>query len=139
MVPQILISSSAALVLLSGLLHLQGSFFLFDRDLEPSDPEFKRRMKDVALNISPTTDMWRAWIGFNSLFAAGLLLFGAVFGYLALFEFDALVTTPVLLVVGALYLGSLVVLSQRFLFRLPAAAFALCLGLYVVGVLMQWR
>lgn len=133
MLAQILIVSSTVLMLILGILHLQGSFFLFDTDLEPRDSELKAQMKRVALNISPTTNMWRAWIGFNAMFALGLLLFGLVFGYLALFKFSDLTDTPFLLVVGGLYLASLIGFSHRYLFLIPAAAFALCLVLYGAG------
>ena len=133
MFAQILIISSAALLLLIGLLHLQGSFFLFNKDLEPRDEDLKEQMKQGALKISPQTSLWRAWIGFNAMLAFGLLLFGLVFGYLALLDFAYLIGTPFLLWVGALYLMSLVVFSWVFLFYLPALAFTFCLILYGVG------
>ena len=133
MFAQILITASAGLMILIGILHLQGSFFLFDRDLEPNDAALKEQMQKGALKISPKTNVWRAWMGFNAMFALGLLLFGLSFGYLALFRFDTLTDTPFLPIIGALYLGSLTLLSGRYLFRIPTLGFALCFILYAVG------
>lgn len=134
MFAQILIFASAALVFLSGVLHLLGSFFVFDNDLKPKVPALIEQMKNVALNISPATDMWRAWIGFNALFSIGLLLFGLVYGYLSLFSFDTLTKSPILLLVGALYLAGLTGLAGIYLFSLPTLGFALCFILFCIGV-----
>ncbi len=133
MFAQILIVAGAALTTLLGILHLQGSFFLFDKDLEPHDDALKEHMKRSSLKISPATNVWRAWIGFNAQFALGLLLFGLSFGYLGLFKFAALTQMPFLLLVGSLYLIGLTLLSLRLLFHLPALAFALCFILHTVG------
>jgi hypothetical protein len=131
MLPQILISASAAIGLLAGALHLHGTFF--GPDLRPRDPELEARMKEVSLNVSSQTTMWKAWIGFNAILSLGLMLFGLSYGYLAIFQFSVLQQSPFLLGVGSIFLAGLVVLWKRYTYYLPAAVFALSLVLYGVG------
>jgi hypothetical protein len=77
-----LIGASAAIVLLLGLAHLlftfRGPAFM------PRDRVLKARMEEVAPVISRETTIWRAWVGFNASHSFGAILFGAVWGYLAL-------------------------------------------------------
>jgi hypothetical protein len=131
MVPQILISASGAIALLAGTLHLHGTFF--GPDLRPRDPELEARMKDVPLNVSSQTTMWKAWIGFNAILSLGLMLFGLLYGYLAAFRFAVLQQSPFLLLVGLVFLASLVVIWKRYTYYLPAVVFAVSLVLYGVG------
>ena len=53
MISQFLLSTSAAIVLLAGTLHLHGIFF--GSDLRPSDPSLEARMRKVAMNVSDRT------------------------------------------------------------------------------------
>jgi hypothetical protein len=134
MLPQILIAASAVIGLLAGTLHLQGTFF--GSDLRPQDPELETRMKEVALNVSSQTTMWKAWIGFNSILSLGLMLFGLLYGYLAVFQFAVLQQFPFLLLIGFTFLASLVVLWKRYTYYLPVVVFAVALILYGVGAVM---
>jgi hypothetical protein len=131
MLPQILIAASAAIWLLAGALHLHGTFF--GSDLRPHDPKLEARMKEVALNVSSQTAMWKAWLGFNAILSLGLMLFGLVYGYLAVFQFALLQQSPFLLLVGVIFLASLVVLWKLYTYYLPAVVSALALVLYAVG------
>jgi len=131
MLPQVLISASAAIALLAGALHLHGTFF--GPDLRPQDPELEARMKEVSPNVSSKTTMWKAWIGFNAILSLGLMLFGLLYGYLATFRFAVLQQSPFLLVVGSIFLVGLVVLWKRYTYYLPAVVFAISLVLYGVG------
>jgi hypothetical protein len=131
MLSQILLTASAAITLLAGALHLYGTFF--GPDLRPRDPELEKRMKEVPLVDSSQTTMWKAWIGFNAILSLGLMLFGVLYGYLSTFRFQVLLQVPLLLVVGAIFLGGLVVLFWRYLYNLPAVVFAVALVLYAVG------
>ncbi len=77
--------------------------------------------------------MWKAWIGFNAIQSLGLMLFGLLYGYLAIFQFQVLLQDRFLQLVGAIFLVSLVVLAKRYLFNIPVVVFAISLVLYVVG------
>ena len=131
MLPQILISASAAIGLFAGTLHLHGTFF--GPDLRPQDPELEARMKEVSPHVTSQTTMWKAWIGFNAIMSLGLMLFGLLYGYLAIFQFAVLQQSPFLLLVGFIFLAGLVVLWKRYTFYLPVVVFAISLVLYVVG------
>ena len=77
--------------------------------------------------------MWKAWIGFNAILSLGLMLFGLLYGYLAVFEFAVLQQSPFLLLVGFIFLTSLVVVWKRYTYYLPVVVFAISLVLYGVG------
>ena len=56
--------------------------------------------------------MWRAWVGFNASHSMGLILFGLVFGFLALAQDHLLFHSPFLLFVGLAMLGGFVALCK---------------------------
>ena len=134
MLSQILISASAAIGLFTGTMHLYGTFF--DPDLRPQDPELEARMKECSLNISSQTTMWKAWIGFNAIMSLGLMLFGVLYGYLAIFQFVLLQQSPVLLLAGFIFLTSSVVLWKLYTYYLPVVVFSISFVLYVVGAIV---
>jgi hypothetical protein len=131
MFSQILISASAAIWLLAGTLHLHGTFF--SPDLRPQDSELEATMKEISPNVTSQTTMWKTWIGFNAIMSLGLMLFGLLYGYLAVFEFAVLQQSPFLLLVGLTFLASLVVLWKRYTYYLPVLVSAISLVLYGVG------
>lgn len=131
MLPIILISAGAVITLIAGALHLGGTFL--GPDLRPQDPALKARMKEVPLVDSSQTTMWKAWLGFNAILSLGLIFFGVLYGYLSTFHFQVLLQVPLVLWVGAVFLGSLVVIFQRYLYYLPAVVFATAFVLYLVG------
>lgn len=124
--PQILISASAAIVLIVGALHLVFTFY--GHRLRPRDPDLETRMKQVSPGITRQTTMWKTWIGFNASHSIGLMLFGVVYGYLALLQLQVLLQSWFLLWVGAVFLLSFLYLhgatsSER---RWPASQPPLC-------------
>ena len=131
MLPRILISASAAIGLVAGTLHLHGTYF--GPDLRPRDPELEESMRRVALNVSSRTTMWNAWIAFNAILSFGLMLFGLLYGYLAMFRFAVLQTSPFLLSLGLVFLAGLVVIWKRYTYHLPVVVFTVALLLYGVG------
>jgi hypothetical protein len=132
MLPQILIAAGAAIGLFAGTLHLHSTFF--GPDLRPHDPALEAHMQAVAPNVTSQTTMWKVWIGFNAILSLGLMLFGLVYGYLAVFHFAVLRQSLFLLVVGGVFLASLVVLWKRYTYDLPVVVFTIALVLYGVGV-----
>ena len=135
--PAMLIGASAAIVLLLGLTHLlftfRGPAFM------PRDRALKARMEEVAPVISRETTIWRAWVGFNASHSFGAILFGAVWGYLALVHETFLFGSGFLLVLGLLLLCGYVFLAQRYWFSTPFRGILLALVLYVVALLPVWR
>ena len=132
MLPRLLITASAAIVLILGTLHLVYTF-ASDKFL-PRDPSVAEQMKRVSPVITSETTMWRVWTGYNASHSLGAMLFGVVYGYLSLFRFEMLLQDRFLLLVGALFLASFVVLAKRYWFSVPLTGVSTSLVLYVAGV-----
>ena len=132
----LLIAASAAVVLLLGLLHLLYTFY--GPKLAPRDPELRTRMQQVAPVITRQTTIWKAWVGFNASHSFGLILFGAVYGYLALAHGDFLFRSAFLVVLGLLLLAGYAVLAKRYFFRIPLQGVLLATLLYALGLIARW-
>ena len=118
-----LVAASAAIMLL-GLLHLLYTFY--SPQLLPRDDALHTRMQEVSPVITRQTTMWKAWVGFNASHSYGLILFGTVYGYLALAHSDVLFQSVFLLSLGLLWLFGYVFLAKRYFF--PHAATGRPLG-----------
>jgi hypothetical protein len=118
-----LVTASAAIVALLGTAHLLYTFH--GSKLSPRDPELQTRMQQTSLRITRQTTMWKAWIGFNASHGCGLLLFGAVYGYLALTQADLLFRSVFLGGLGLLSLFAYAVLAKQYFFRAPFRAVVL--------------
>jgi len=133
MLSQIAISTSAVLMLVVGVAHLHATFF--GSKLSPRDPALEARMKQAPLGVTDKTTMWRGWIAFNATQSLGFMLFGALYGYLSMFHFQMLLQARFVLVAGAVFLASLLVVAKRYMFNGPVVAFGACLVLYVAGAM----
>lgn len=135
--PSALMAVAAGTILLLGMLHLFLTFA--GTGLHPRDARLQRRMQQVAPRLTPETSMWRAWIGFNASHGLGALLFGLVFGYLALARPALLFADPFLLALAVALPGSLLWLAWRYWFGVPfaglALAFACCLASVTLAAL----
>jgi hypothetical protein len=130
-----LVASSAAIVLLLGLIHLLHTFH--GPKLLPRDPELKARMQQVSPVITRQTTMWKGWVGFNASHSYGLILFGAVYGYLALAHSDFLFQSVFLVSLGLILLFGYVFLARRYFFRIPLLGALLATFLYALGLIVS--
>src|SRR5271167_911171 len=78
----ILMVLSASIIFTLGVVHLVYTFW--GPKLTPHDPALQISMSQIASVITKETTMWRRWVGFNASHSMGLILFGLVFGFLAL-------------------------------------------------------
>ena len=124
----LLFAASAAVIFALGLAHLIYTFR--GPKLHPRDADLETRMKSVSPVISRQTTMWKAWIGFNASHSAGALLFGAVYGYLALIQQALLFSSAFLLALGALMLAAYVALGKLYWFSVPYRCILLASVLY---------
>lgn len=131
-----LIAASAAIMLLLGLMHLLYTFY--GPKLLPRERELQTRMQQVSPVITRQTTMWKAWVGFNASHGYGLILFGAVYGYLALAHGDFLFQSVFLLSLGLILLFGYVFLAKRYFFRIPLRAVLLATFLYVLALIVRW-
>jgi hypothetical protein len=81
--------------------------------------------------------MWRSWVGFNASHSMGLILFGLVFGFLALAHGQFLFESPFLLVVGLAMLSGWVVLCKVYFFSAPLTGVGISLACYVVSIALS--
>jgi len=111
-----LIAASAAVIFALGALHLWYTFR--GNKLHPRDPELCARLEQAPLVLTRQTTMWKAWVGFNASHSFGALLFGAIYGYLALVHSAFLLQSRFLL-----SLGLLALLAYAFLGNATGSAF----------------
>jgi hypothetical protein len=123
---------SAIIVGLLGTGHLVLTYV--GPKLLPRDRALQPAMDAVAPVITAQTTIWRCWIGFNASHSLGAILFGLVFGYLALEPSRLFYSSGYLQAVGAVVLLSYVVLARRYWFLTPLAGLSLALLLYVGGL-----
>ena len=131
-----LVAASAAVILLLGLVHLLYTFH--GNKLHPRDAALEARLRDVSLVIARETTMWKAWIGFNASHSCSAILFGLVYGYLALVQGSFLFASPFLLVLGLVFLMGYVFLSKVYWFGAPFRGIVLATALYVIALLVAW-
>ena len=132
MLAMILVATSAAIILILGSAHLLYTFV--GPKLLPRDADLQSAMKSNAPVISKETTMWKAWIGFNASHSMGAILFGLVYGYLALLHTELLFASTYLMIVGAAMLTGLLVLGKLYWFRAPFIGIAVSLICYVGGI-----
>lgn len=128
-----LIAVAAAIIFGLGLLHLVLTFR--GPKLLPRDRELRAQMEHSALVLTRETSVWKAWIGFNASHSLGAMLFGAVYGHLALVQPAALASSPFLLAVGAALLLAYAWLGRRYWFSVPFRGIVLSLLLYAAGMI----
>lgn len=131
---QILIAISAGIIMLLGLLHL--AYTYFGNKLHPRDADLLARLKTTSPVISRQTTVWKAWIGFNASHSLGAILFGVVFGYLALQQPLLLLHSYVLGLTGLIVLGAYLTMAKLYWFARPLQGIAVALLFYVAGFIM---
>jgi hypothetical protein len=136
MTSQTLITASAAIILMLGLLHLLYTFR--GQKLQPRDSSLETQMKTVSPVITRQTTMWKAWVGFNASHSYGAILFGSVYGYLALTNSEFLFESRFLCVLGLLFLGGYVVLAKLYWFSVPFRWIVIATVCYTAGLAVAW-
>jgi hypothetical protein len=134
-IARILMCISALITLVLGTIHFIYTFW--GRKLWPRDADLQTTMSKVPLVISSETLMWKTWVAFNASHSLGLILYGLVYGYLALCKEDALFQSRFLLAVGFAFLGVFVVLAKRYLFSIPFRCLCISLACYIASVLFS--
>ena len=132
---RILMVLSASIVLTLGVLHLVSTFG--GPSLTPRDPALQISMSQSSLIMTKETTMWRCWVGFNASHSMGLILFGLVFGYLALAHGQLLFRSPFLLVVGLAMVVGMVVLCKVYFFSWRLTGVSISLACYVASIALS--
>lgn len=132
MAATVLMVLSASIACALGALHVVYTFW--GPKLTPRDDALRPQMERVSPVISSKTTMWRAWVGFNVSHGMGVLLFGLMFGYLALAHGPVLFGSPFLLGVGLTMLGAWVLVARTYWFRSPLIGVSVALACYVASL-----
>ena len=135
LVARILMVLSASIILTLGIVHLVYTFW--GPKLTPRDAALQIGMSQISPVIAKETTMWRCWVGFNASHSMGLILFGLVFGYLALAHGQLLFQSPFLLVVGLAMLGGLAVLAKVYWFSSPFTGVSISLTCYIASIVLS--
>ena len=135
MAARILVVVSASIAFTLGVIHLVYTFW--GPNLTPRDPALQISMSQISPVITKETTMWRCWVGFNASHSMGLILFGLIFGFLAMAHGELLFHSPFLLVVGLATLGGFVALSKLYFFSAPFIGMSVSLACYVSSVVMS--
>ena len=135
MAARILMVVSASIILTLGVVHLVYTFW--GPNLTPRDPALQISMSQIAPVITNETTMWHCWVGFNASHSMGLILFGLIFGFLALAHSQLLFQSPFLLVVGLAMLGGLAVLCKVYWFSAPFTSLSISLACYVASIALS--
>ena len=132
---KLLMVLSAIISFTFGVMHL---FYTFRGPmLTPRDPALQVSMSQISPVITKETTMWRAWMGFNASHSMGLILFGLVFGFLALAHDQLLFQSPFLIVVGLAMLGGFVVLCKTYFFSAPLTGVCISLACYIASIALS--
>ena len=126
---------SAGVVLMLGIIHLVYTFS--GTKLMPRDPSLQVSMSLTTPVITKETTMWRCWVGFNATHSLGLILFGLVFGYLALAQPRVVFESGFLLTTGMATLAALAVLCRMYFFNAPLLGISIASICYVISVALS--
>ena len=135
MAARVLMFVSASIIFTLGAIHLAYTFW--GPKLMPRDPALQISMSQISPVITKETTMWRCWVGFNATHSMALILFGLVFGFLALAHSQLLFHSAFLLVLGLAMLGALVVICRIYLFSVPFASISVSLACYIASIALS--
>ena len=125
-----------------GLLGYRGKVPVGWVSLAPREQYAKLKRSPVMREVSPVltreTTMWKTWIGFNASHSYGAILFGLVYGYLAIAEGAMFFRSPFLLLVGLLLLVGYTFLGKMYWFRIPFRGIVLATAFYFAALVINW-
>jgi hypothetical protein len=130
----LMLASSAIFVVL-GTIHLVYTFW--GSRLKPRAHELEVLMNEISPVLTRQTTMWKAWIGFNASHSMGAILFGLVYGYLAIAQSELLFESPFLLLVGLAMVGGFAILGKLYWFSVPFWSACVSLACYVSSIAVR--
>ena len=132
---KILMLLSASILLTLGTMHLTLTFW--STGLNPTNPTLQTSMRTTSPILTTETTIWRCWTGFNATHSMALILFGLIYGYLALAHSQLLFRSPFLLLVGLATLASLVILCKLYFFRSPLIWVSTAMLFYLASIILS--
>jgi hypothetical protein len=135
MTARVLMVVSASITLTLGVVHFV--YTLWGPKLTPRDRALQISMSQISPVITKETTMWRCWVGLNVSHSMGLILFGLIFGFLAVAQSQILFQSRFLLIVGLAMIGGLVGLCKIYFFSVPFAGISVSLACYIASIAMS--
>jgi len=132
----ILLTFGSVTIGILGLIHLLYTFY--SNKFEPRDDGLGERMRQVSPILTSETTMWKAWVGFNASHSLGALVFACYYGYLAMFELHFLLSTPFLVLLSLVTLGSYLFLARSYWFKIPTLGITIAMIVFVLGYLLAY-
>lgn len=129
-----LVAISAAILLFLGVMHLLYTFR--GRKLHPRDSALETAMKHSHPVLTRRTTMWNAWVGFNASHSMGAILYGLLYGYLALAHPAMLFASPFLLGTGLALLLGYSLVGKRYWFNAPNSGIFTATALYASALIV---
>jgi len=129
-----LVAGAAGIILVLGALHVVYTFR--GPKFDPRDLDLRTLMESISPVMSRETTMWKVWVGINASHGFGAILFGAVYGYLALVHGAFLFQSIFLQLLGLLFLVGYAFLGKRYWFSIPFRGILASTSLYVLALLI---
>jgi hypothetical protein len=129
-----LIATSAIIIFAMGTVHLL--YTVRGNKMHPRDPDLRAKMEQVSLVLTRQTTMWKAWIGFNVSHSYGVMLFGVIYGYLALIHSTFLFQSNFLLSLGLVVLVAYAFLGKLYWFSIPFRGILLATVCYAIALVI---
>lgn len=108
------------------------------RFFTPRSPGLREAMQASSIGLHRSINLWKAWLGFNLSHSLGLVLFGAAFVYVGVFEPLAFVHSPLLQGCAVLVAATYLALSVAFWFSKPTLGAALGLAGFVLAAALSY-
>ena len=132
MVAKSLMAASAGILLILGSIHLIYTFW--GPQLTPRDPVLQAAMSQISPVLTRETTMWKVWVGVNVSHSMGAILFGLIYGYLAVVHSELLFKSSFLILVGLAMVSGLVILGKIYWFSIPFWSTCVSLACYLSSV-----
>jgi hypothetical protein len=91
-------------------------------------------MSQISPVITKETTMWKAWVGFNGSHGMGAILFGLIYGFLAMAHSQLLFQSPFLLIAGLAMLAGWFALGKMYWFSVPFTMIGISSGCYLLSI-----
>jgi hypothetical protein len=132
MIAKSLMAASAGILLVLGAIHLVYTFS--GPQLKPRDQALQIAMTQISPVLTRETTMWKVWVGINASHSMGAILFGLIYGYLALAHSEIVFRSHFLLLVGLAMVGGLLVLGKVYWFSVPFWSTCVAFACYAASV-----
>lgn len=101
------------------------------KGLSPRDPQLGETMANTIPRLTPRTNMWLGWVGFNLSHSLGVVGLGILFLVLGRSEASFIAQAPVVVPLAVLVASAYLWIGVRYWFRIPIIGCALSLALFL--------